>query len=297
MVSILITGANSFVGKNYIENSINKDIDEISLFNRRPEDIVFSKYDVVIHLVAIVHQSKRIHESEYYKINKDLCLSVAENAKRAGVKQFIFLSTVKVYGKFIPNAGPWQENSICTPEDSYGKSKYDAELALKHLEDNNFIVSIIRTPLVYGVGIRANMLSILRLVDKCPILPLANVNNKRSFTSAENLVAFIDRIIEKKASGVFIAMDESALSTTELVKYISRFLNKKVFLFRMPQLFIKIGKFFIPKIFDRLYGSFEMDNSKTLAELDFKPPFSTEEGIKKMVLAYRQDKLNSKSDI
>lgn len=294
MTRILITGANSFVGKNYIENSHYRNVEEISLFNRKPEDIDFSQYDIVIHLVAIVHQSKRIHESEYYKINKDLCISVAQNAKRAGAKQFIFLSTVKVYGKFIPNSGPWKENSICAPEDSYGKSKYDAELVLQLMADDNFIVSIIRTPLVYGVGIRANMLSILRLVDKYPILPLAKVNNKRSFTSAENLVAFIDRIIEKKASGIFIAMDERALSTTELVNYISKFLGKKVFLFKMPNIFIRIGKFYIPKIFDRLYGSFEMDNSKTLSTLDFDPPFSTEEGIKKMVMAYKNEQLTQR---
>ena len=210
--------------------------------------------------------------------------------KKAGVKQFIFLSTVKVYGKFIPNSGPWHEDSICIPEDSYGKSKYEAEVALKKMEDSSFTVSIIRTPLVYGVGVRANMLSILRLLDRFPILPLAKVNNKRSFTSAENLVAFIDKIIEKKASGIFIAMDEKPLSTTELVNLISRYLGKRVYLFRMPGIFIRIGKSIIPTIFDRLYGSFEMDNSKTLEKLDFRPPFSAEEGIRKMVEAYRVNK-------
>ena len=291
MLKILITGANSFVGRNYIDNSQNKDVEEISLFDCKPEDINFSYYDIVIHLVAIVHQSKSIHEEQYYKINRDLCLSVAEYAKKAGVKQFVFLSTVKVYGEFIPNSGPWHEDSLCIPEDSYGKSKYEAELALRQMEDPGFTVSIIRTPLVYGVGVRANMLSILSLVDKFPILPLANVNNKRSFTSAENLVAFIDRIIEKKASGIFIAMDESALSTTDLVNYISRYLDKKVLLFSMPEIFVRIGKFLFPKIFDRLYGSFEMNNSKTLTILDFKPPLSTEEGIKKMVEAYKNNKL------
>ena len=291
MPKILITGANSFVGRNYIINSKYRNVEEISLFDCKPEDINFSYYDTVIHLVAIVHQSKRIHEEQYYKINRDLCLSVAEYAKKAGVKQFVFLSTVKVYGEFIPNSGAWHEDSPCIPEDSYGKSKYEAELALKQMENNDFIVSIIRTPLVYGVGVRANMLSILRLVDKFPILPLANVNNKRSFTSAENLVAFIDRIIEKKASGIFIAMDESALSTTDLVNYIFRYLDKKVLLFRMPDIFVRIGKFLFPKIFDRLYGSFEMNNSKTLTILDFKPPLSTEEGIKKMVEAYKNNKL------
>lgn len=287
MPKILITGANSFVGKSYINNSINRNVEEISLFDNKPEDINFTGYDVVIHLVAIVHQSKGIPEKEYFRINRDLCLNVAEYAKKASIKQFIFLSTVKVYGKFIPNSNPWHEDSLCIPEDSYGKSKYEAEIALRQMEDANFIVSIIRTPLVYGVGVRANMLSILKLVDRFPILPLSKVKNKRSFTSAENLVAFIDRIIEKKASGIFIAMDENPLSTTDLVNYISRYLDKKVLLFRMPDLFVRLGTFLIPNIFDRLYGSFEMDNRKTLSKLDFKPPFSIEEGIKKMVEAYK----------
>ena len=289
MVRILITGADSFVGKNYIDNSVNKNVEEISLFDNKPQDIDFSKYDVIIHLVAIVHQSKTIHEDQYYKINRDLCVTVAEYAKKAGVKQFIFLSSVKVYGAFIPNSGPWNEDSSCVPEDSYGKSKYEAEIALKKLEESSFIVSIVRTPLVYGAGVKANMLNILRLLNKFPILPLAKVKNKRSFTSAGNLVAFIDRIIEKKASGIFIAMDEKPLSTTDLVNCISKYLNKKIYLFRMPPLLIKFGTYLIPNIFDRLYGSFELDNKETLNKLDFRPPFSTEEGIEKMVLAFKQD--------
>lgn len=289
-LGILITGSNSFVGRNFINNSANNKVDEISLFETTPERINFNKYDVVLHLVAIVHQSKRIPESQYFAVNKDLCIQVAEQAKKSGVKQFIFLSTVKVYGKFKPGSGPWNEDSVCKPEDSYGKSKYEAEIALKKMETSDFTISIIRTPLVYGVGVKANMLSILRLVHRFKILPLANISNKRSFTSAENLVAFIDRIIELRASGVFIAMDQKPLSTTEIVNLISKYLNKKVYLFRMPGIFIRIGTTLIPKIFDRLYGSFEMDNNKTLTMLDFTPPVSTEEGIKKMVLSYIENK-------
>ncbi len=289
MPKILITGSNSFVGRNYIYNSTNKFITEISLFNKKTEEIDFSCYDTVIHLVAIVHQSKRIPEAQYFKVNRDLCIRVAEQAKNAGVRQFIFLSTVKVYGQFKPGSGPWNEGSVCRPEDSYGKSKYEAEIALKKMETRDFTVSIIRTPLVYGVGVKANMLSILRLVDRFPILPLASINNKRSFTSAENLVAFIDRIIEIRASGVFIAMDQKPLSTTEIVNLISKYLNKKVYLFRMPDFIVKLGKRMMPSIFDRLYGSFEMDNTTTLKNLNFIPPLSTEEGIKKMVLSYMED--------
>ena len=287
-MKILITGTNSFVGRNFIQYSKFRDIEEISLLDNKPEDINFGKYNVIIHLVAIVHQKKTIPENQYFIINRDLCLKVAELAKNAGVKQFIFLSTVKVYGKFISGSEPWNEKSLCIPEDAYGKSKYEAELALKKLSDENFTVSIIRTPLVYGEDVRANMLSILKLINRTHILPFKNIKNRRNFTGAENLVSFIDRIIEKRASGIFIAMDEKAISTSELVKMISENLDKKIILFKIPDFIIKIGMFVFPGIFDRLYGSFEMDNSRTLEILDFKPPFPTSEGIKKMVQSFKQ---------
>lgn len=290
MAKVLITGANSFVGSNYKKYSKNSVIEEISLFDHNPANIEFGKYDVVLHLVAIVHQSKKISESKYFEINKELCLQTAINAKNAGIKQFVFLSTVKVYGRYQPGKGSWNESSVCDPEDGYGKSKYAAEVALKELDDNNFTVSIVRTPLVYGEDVKANMRSIIKLVERFSILPLGKINNKRSFTSIENLVAFIDRIIEKRASGVFIAKDEEALSTTELVNFISESLGKKLILITIPKFIINLVTFIYPRIFDRLYGSFEMENSQTLKQLDFKPPLSVEEGIKKMILAYKAKK-------
>jgi nucleoside-diphosphate-sugar epimerase len=288
MAKILITGTNSFVGTNIRKYSKYTEIEEISLFDKNPEDIDFTGYDVVIHLVAIVHQTIKISEVEYFKINRDLCIEVAKFAKKAGVKQFVFLSTVKVYGKFIKGYSFWNEKSQCFPDDAYGKSKYAAEIALKELNDSNFTVSIVRTPLVYGEGVKANMLSILKLIKKFHFLPFKNVNNRRSFTSAENLVAFIDRIIEKRASGIFIAMDKDAISTSELVLMISDTLGKKVRLFKMPELFVKIGIILLPKFFDRLYGSFEMDNTETLRVLEFTPPLSSQEGIKKMVHSFKE---------
>ena len=289
MPKILITGTNSFVGKNFLQYSTFQDVDEISLFENSPCDINFNIYDIVIHLVAIVHQTQRIPEEEYFRVNKDLCLEVAINAKKAGVKQFIFLSTVKVYGEFIHGSGPWNEFSECRPDDSYGISKYEAEKALRQLEGPDFIVSVVRTPLVYGEGVRANMLSIMKFIMSSYILPFKNINNRRNFTSAENLVSFIDRIIEKKASGIFIAMDEEAISTTELVKMIAENMGKKIFLFGFPDFLIRIGTSILPGIFDRLYGSFEMDNSETLRRLDFKPPVAIREGIKKMVVAFMKN--------
>ena len=139
MPRILITGANSFVGNNIICCSKYRDLEEISLLDKKPEEINFKGIDVVIHLAAIVHQSKKIKEAEYFKINRDLCFRVAESAKKSGVNQFIFLSTVKVYGDNLPDSGTLNEDSPCLPADSYGKSKREAELLLRQIEDTGFI--------------------------------------------------------------------------------------------------------------------------------------------------------------
>lgn len=290
MTKILITGKDSFVGKNYIRFSEYKEIDEISMFENRPEDIRFEGYDVVIHLVAIVHQSRKIRESEYIRVNRDLCVRSANCAKAAGVKQFIFLSTVKVYGKFKRGSLPWTEYSDCFPEDSYGKSKREAEKLIMKLCDENFIVSIIRTPLVYGDGVQANMYSLLKLVSRFSILPFKDIDNRRSFTAVENLAAFIDRIIQMRIPGIFIAKDQDSKSTTELVRMISRFFGKRVTLIKIPHFVIRIGMFIYPRIFDRLFGSYEMDNASTLQKLDFTPPNTTEHCIEKMVIAFQKNK-------
>jgi nucleoside-diphosphate-sugar epimerase len=289
MSKIMITGTNSFVGKSFIRYSKFTEIDEISLFDKKPEEINFNGYDVILHLVAIVHQTVMIPEEEYFKVNHDLCVAVAKQAKKAGVRQFVFLSTVKVYGKFIKGSSYWNEKSPCYPDDSYGKSKYAAELALTELNDKDFTVSILRTPLVYGEGVKANMLSILKLVNRLRFLPFKDVNNRRSFTSTENLVAFIDRIIEKRAPGIFIAMDKDPISTTDLVLMISETLGKKTTLFRLPDFIIKLGIVYLPKFFERLYGSFEMDNNETLRILEFEPPISTREGIQRLTQNFRDN--------
>jgi UDP-glucose 4-epimerase len=290
MTKVLITGANSFVGTNFLKYSQFRGTEDISLFDKKPEEIEFEKYEVVLHLAAIVHQSNKIPEAEYFRVNRDLCLRVAEQAKKRGIRQFVFLSTLKVYGEFVNGSGLRNEDSECFPDDAYGKSKYSAEIGLKKLEDENFTISIIRTPLIYGEGVKANMINLIKLVDSFLVLPLGKIENKRNFTYSENLVGYIDQIIKKQSSGIFIAMDEYALSTTELVNYLSKYLGKKVRLFRLPLIFVHIGTFFIPSYFERLYGSLEFDNSKTKEVLNFKPPYSSEEGIKRMVYYYLESK-------
>lgn len=285
-MKILITGTNSFIGTNFRKFSKYTDIEEVSLSKNRPEDIDYSKYDIVLHLAAIVHQSKKIPDNTYFEVNKDLCLQVAEYAKKGGIKQFIFISSLKVYGEFIPDSKLRNEDSKCFPDDAYGMSKYEAEIGLRKLEDSNFTISIIRPPLVYGDGVKANMLSIVKLIESFPLLPFGNIYNKRNFIYTENLVGFIERIIEKRASGIFIAKDEGALSTTELVLYLSKYLDRKVILFKLPGIIIRICTYLKPGIFERLFGSLVFDNSKTKKELNYSPPYSSEEGIKKWLSGF-----------
>lgn len=290
MTKILVTGSNSFIGNNFIKNSKYSEIDKISLVNNKPEDVDFSKYDVVLHLAAIVHAKKKQPKQRYFEINTNLCLSIAEKAKQTGVKQFIFISTIRVYGKYEKEKGPWNEDSPCFPDDYYGMSKYQAEIELRKLEDKNFTVSIIRPPLVYGEDAPANMLSLIKLVERFPVLPFKSVKNSRHFVSVENLTMFIEKIILLRATGIFIACDQRPLSTTELVSLIAKHLNKNPHLVRIPDVIIKIGLFLIPKYFERLYCSFKIDNKKTLEVLKIEPVFLVEESIMKMVLKYQEKK-------
>ena len=286
MSRILITGTHSFIGTNFRELSKNQNVKEVSMKENQAEEVDFNSIDIVLHLAAIVHQSKKISDQEYFRVNRDLCVSVAREAKKAGVAHFIFLSTIKVYGNCIQGADPWNEDSICYPDDAYGRSKYEAELELRKLESPEFKVAIIRTPIVYGPGVTANILKLIRLVKKFPILPFRDVNNNRHYTYVGNLIGFIDKIIEIRASGTFIVMDDSPISTTNLVKTLAHFLRKKIFLFRVPKLIIMAGIKLRPAIFDRLYGSFYLDNSKTKKDLKYNPPFTSEEGLSMMISAY-----------
>lgn len=292
MTKILITGKGSFIGRNFLNCSRCTDVQEVSLLDKKPENIDFTNVGVVLHLAAIVHQNRNISKSEYFRVNRDLCIEVARQAKKFGVKQFVFLSSVKVYGRYNPEKGTWNESSKCEPEDPYGQSKYEAEQGLRSLEDRNFTVTVIRPPLVYGTGVKANMLSIIKLVDKFPVLPLKNISNKRSFVAVENLIHLIDTVIEKRTSGIFLPMDEKPLSTTELAIIISKCLNKKTVLFKLPDFVVKSGMKLLPKIFDRLYGSFEIDNTFTKQALKYQPVISTEKAIEKMVNSYRACKKN-----
>ena len=123
-----------------------------------------------------------------------------------------------------------------------------------------------------------------------PLLPFDKIENRRNFTYVENLIGFIDKIIEKSASGVFIAMDMHAHSTTEIINYISESMGRKVHLFKLPKIFLRFFYFLAPDKLDKLFGSFEFENNSSLQHLDYQPSVTTEEGIKRTVSFYLENK-------
>ena len=216
MKNILLTGSNGFIGTYFINHYYRKyNISIFSFLKDDFEDLTLSKIDTVIHLSALVHQMGGASEDEYEKINVTQTINLANKAKRSGVKHFIFMSSIKVYGEETDI--PYNENSDCNPQDDYGKSKLKAEVELRKLEDNEFIISIIRTPIVYGYGVKANIKNLVSLINKVPILPFADIENKRSMIYIGNLTYLIDTIIQQKYKGIFLASDDITKSTKELI--------------------------------------------------------------------------------
>lgn len=281
MKKLLITGSSGFVGRYFIKKY--KDNYEIKTFSFLKDDINSLDYndvDVVFHLSALVHQMGGANKKEYERVNVTQTLQLAKKAKESGVEHFVFMSTVKVYGEETDSV--YTEKSICNPEDEYGKSKLKAEFELQRLEDKDFKVSIIRTPIIYGYGVKANIKNLVNLVSKLSLLPFGSINNKRSMVYIGNLCHLVDVLIQQKQNGIFLASDDEPLSTSRLIELIAKNLNKKIYLIKVP-FFESLLKILKPSFYKRLYGSLEVDNSITKEKLNLKNPYSVEDGIRFMI--------------
>ena len=289
-MKLLITGASGFIGNYFLQQYRKKyTIETFSFLQENFNNLDLLKSDVVIHLSALVHQMGGAPQEEYERINIKQTLDLAKKAKKSGVKEFIFMSSVKVYGEESDSA--YSEQTLCSPKDPYGESKLKAENELRKLEDENFKVAVIRTPIVYGYGVKANIKNLVSLVEKIPVLPFAKIKNKRSMIYIGNLAYFIDIIIQKQASGIFLVADKRALSTSELIELIALALGKKVYLIKIP-LFESLLKRVKPSFHKRLFESLEINNKETMRKLfadeEHPLPYSIEEGISLMINGEQQ---------
>ncbi len=280
-MNILLTGATGFVGQHFLQYNGNKyRIKTATVRHNKPLSSL-TDINVVVHLGGKAHELQSIPDEVYFTANAELAKQLAITAKAAGVTHFIYVSSVKVYGNI--SSEKIDENTIAEPDDAYGKSKLLGEQYLQQLNDESFVVSIVRPPLVYGAGVKGNMLKLLQLTQKKMPLPFGNINNKRSLVFVGNLIALLDKIIETKTPGVFIAGDRTPVSTTYLVSSLQKYSGKKTNLIYIPHWMQMIIKRFRYSLYIRLFGSFVIDNSNTNRQLTFEPPYSTEEGIREMV--------------
>jgi nucleoside-diphosphate-sugar epimerase len=282
MLTVAVTGANGFVGQRFMQYKTERyNLKPVSLRDVKPESINLQGVDVIVHLAGKAHDMSLQDEQVYMHINYTLTKELADHALRSGAKHFIYVSSVKVYGEGSDEA--LNENSACHPEDPYGKSKLRAEEYLQTLQAGNFAVSIVRPPVVYGPGVKGNIIRLLAAIDKGSMLPLGNTGNRRTMVFLDNLIELIHRIIDSRAAGIFVAGDEQPLSTDGLIRIIGDKLGKKTRLISIPGLMRKMMSVVKPGLYKRLFGSFVIDNSSTNRRLNFTPPYSTEYGVEQMV--------------
>jgi nucleoside-diphosphate-sugar epimerase len=288
-MQIVVTGASGFVGKRFMEyNKSRYELIALSLRGGIPANIDLMQTGSLVHLAGKAHEMKAVDDKLYFEINFELTRKLADEAKKQGVRQFIYISSVKVYGNMADAFV--DETTTCKPDDAYGKSKLAAEEYLRSIEDAHFRVAIIRPPLVYGPGVKGNMIRFLALADKKLPLPFGGIDNKRSMVFIDNLVELINRVAEREARGIFTAGDPEAISTGYLLGLIREYMNNRKGLISLPAFGRKLLKVVRPALFERLFGSFVVDNRKTNQVLGFSPPYSTEYGVKVMVDWYLQHK-------
>lgn len=307
MDSIFITGANGFVGSALIKNLSHRANTKITGLIRSPVDsehietvvgdlltsdewaAELSGIDVVIHTAARAHIMKdEVSDplAEYRRVNVEGTLNLARQAAEAGVKRFIFISSIKVNGEQTSLGSSFSADDDPAPEDAYGISKFEAEQGLQKLAVETCMeVVIIRPPLVYGVGVKGNFATMTKLVSKGVLLPLGAVENKRSFVSIHNLVDLITTCIEHPAAAnqLFLAGDGQDLSSAELLRGIAKAMDKPSRLIPVPPSLLVLGAKLLGKkaIAQRLLGSLQVDISKTREVLGWEPPVSVEEGLKR----------------
>ena len=250
------------------------------------------RVEVVIHCAARAHiMNEELADplAEYRKVNVVGTLNLARQAAAAGVKRFIFISSIKVNGESTAPGQRFLASDIPAPEDAYGQSKLEAEQGLLALaQETGMEVVIIRPPLVYGPGVKGNFASMIRLVDKGLPLPLGAIHNRRSLVGIDNLVDLIMRCIDHPAAAnrIFLAGDGEDLSTTELLRAVGKAMGRPARLMPLPAAFLRCGATLLGKqaVAKRLLGSLQVDISQTCDDLDWKPPFTVEESLRRCFL-------------
>lgn len=315
--TVLVTGATGFVGSGVLKRLMeSSDTKLLGLIRSRgahlpnnvlpvlmPDEglmgsIALQGVQVIVHCAARVHvMDDRAGDplAEFRKVNVEGTLNLARQAVAAGVKRFIFISSIKVNGEGSELGVPYAADDVPNPMDPYGISKMEAELGLQQLaKETGLEVVIIRPVLVYGPGVKANFQSMMRWLSKGVPLPLGAVHNKRSLVALDNLVDLIVTCLDHAAAAnqTFMVSDGEDLSTSELLSRIGVALGRPARLLPVPVWLLGLGATIFGRsgVARRLCGSLQVDISKTRELLGWSPPISVEEALAKTAKAFQENK-------
>ena len=309
---VLVTGATGFVGRILCEALTQRGV-RVRTATRAPcavsesdaeicvvgeigsstqWDRALEGVDWVIHLAARVHvlKGKERNSAAFHEVNALGTGRLAAAAARSGVAQFVYLSSVKVNGEATLGA-PYSASDQPRPADSYARSKWEGEIAVRDASlGSQMQYSVVRSPLVYGAGVRTNFLRLMRWIDRGIPLPFAAIENRRSLISVWNLADVLIRVAEHPAASghVWMVSDGSDISTPDLVRALGRAMGRQVRLVSVPVRLLRLagalgaGRAEI----ERLCGSLVVDASVTCSQLDWTPPVTQQEGVQQTVAWY-----------
>lgn len=315
LLTVAVTGSSGFLGKALVSELAQRNINVVALARRAtpdfklPDSVEYRQsgdlssetswvkplkgVNVIVHTAARVHLMKDGSNSWqlYYRANVEGTIELAKQAIECGVKRFVFVSSIKVNGESTNIGEAFSPSSPLFPEDEYGRSKLEAENLLKALCANSGMeLVVVRPPLIYGPGVKANFLSMLKWIDKGFPLPLAAVTNARSMVSISNLVGFLMLCVEHKkaANKTFLISDGNDLSTSDTLRILSLALGRSPRLFYVPVWFLVMVAKLLGKrgVAKRLTGNLQIDISYSVSELGWTPSLSVDEGLEQVAKWY-----------
>jgi nucleoside-diphosphate-sugar epimerase len=316
-MKILVTGATGFIGTQLSETlaksghqvrdtarsiapnrSITRELITCDLESANNLDHLTTGCDAIVHLAGRAHvmsDNPATSESLYLSANVDVTRRLAQSAARTGVKRMILMSSVKVNGESTTIGSPFTSQDTPNPQDPYGRSKAQAEQALWDVTSMSELEGVvIRPPLVYGPGVRANFASLIGIINQGIPLPLSSIRNKRSFVSVDNLIDCIATALQSSnaAGQTFLVSDGNDLSTPELIRSIATSLHKSPMLIPIPTALLRLAATIAGKrgAYDRLCGSLTVDIALTKQKLSWTPPFTVQDSLQRTVDAFIQSR-------
>lgn len=269
MKKVLITGAHSYIGMSFekwIEDKCNDITTEtVDMIGDEWKKVDFGKYDAVFHVAGIAHQKEtKKNAGLYYKVNRDLAIDTAKKAKADGCKQFVLLSSMSVYGI---NCGKIDKATKENPKTHYGISKFEADQTIIQLGSENFVVSILRPPMVYGKGCKGNYQLLRKIAISFPVFP--EYGNERSMIYISNLVAFVERIIREEKSGLFFPQNEEYVNISDMVRKIAESHKKKKIMLSNFNCIIKMMVQTHKGLFEKVFGTLTYEKVDLCGDVNF----------------------------